>query len=1118
MSNQSQTVPNTGLVTFGKFDVTAGSEDAAISSIQLERQGLSDRTDISRVYFEQNSKRVSSRGSVNIDNEITVSFTPAMVVKAGTTETIDLVVELNDGSDVGAEHRFAIVDVESSTDVANNLPVVTNTMKLGSYTVEEVAFDPTVNGGNPELNVGDNDVLIGEFQLRTTGDRDNLFKSVTFRNNGGADLNNVLANVGLYNNGENVATEVMIEGREITFIVNDEIENGRTENYEIRADVVSLERLEDKIELELRNNTDLNVVEVRTSFSAPITFFGNNDTMTEYTLVGGELLLSRDSQYTNTDTVSSSTNDVVLLSSNLRVDEAITVEDLVMNYETNEDGDSLFEQYRDLKLVVDGRTVATYTPNEDNDNGNTGTIEFDGTFLVQSDSNIKVLGNLQNSVADNSTFEIVDFSLSVENNTAWDIRYVSNDERVDDIAGTVQGIKVTVAEASLLITKNDGLNDETLVSGAKDVELFGFSMRANDVSDIKVTSLRPTANLGGGLELANITNIRLYEGSTLLKTENDFDFNSLNITIPKNSAKSFRIVADFDNSVEDNATITLSLDDSSEVSARNDQSNKLLENTSIDGVDSTEFTFAGEGELLVNNNSSSRDATIVSPSDSETDVFTFDLEARDDDLRLTDLYVNNANSGSVTTESTATLTINGGATTSSGIDVTVLGKTFSIITLEELQEATESTATEDLSKTFTGVTGSNFADDYGSRILITTANDSFIFTHNAATYAELATNLATEYDFITASGSEVTFTFDNWVNQNVTIESVEWSADYSIQTTWGVAEVTAETNAETIRAYLDADGDLTATRNGTVITVTREGNYETTTTVDTGDTGLNVSTTNGNATSTAVSALDLNDSVKSASIRVDGRVIEGAIVSANTLYFPIGTANPIILERDEVVSVDVNLAFNDSNTRTNKQFSLRIGSADYTGTVNGTVNGMRLVSDSTGQEIKDIDVSGVESETHLLARSKPTVSRLSESDSTIAYKFTVTADANRKVDLEKLEFNVRGVAQSGALFTLRKEGSSAIVSNKSVDLSKDGSTFSFISSELSKDDEITSGTTTTYVLEIWGVDTTAGGANDESTREVELTDLVYQDDVNNPEDISVESYNILPTTATTHKY
>jgi len=907
MSANSQTVPNSGLVTFGKFDLTAGSEDAAISSIKLERQGLSEREDIERVYFEQNSKRISSRGSVNIDEEIIVSFTPALVVKAGSTETIDLVVELDSNAQTGAEHRFAIVEVESSTDVANNLPVVTNTMKLGSYTVATVDFQPTDDNtwnNATELNVGDTDVVIGEFDLQTAGDRDNLFKSVTFRNNGGADMESVFANIGLYNDGVEVSTEVIIDGRDLTFIVNHEIENGRTESYEIRADLVSTDREGDSFELELRNTTDLNVVEVKTNFSAPVELATSlEDTMTRYSLVGGELLLTRDTEFTNTDTVSASTNDVVLLAAKLRVDEAITVEDLVMGYTAT--NSALNAQYRDLRLVVDGRTVSTYTPattGDDNVAG-TGVISFDGTFLVDTNSSIKVLGNLKNNVSDDSQFVLDNFVLN--NTTAGDIRYVSNDEEVATISGSVQAVTVRVSAATLLATRNDGLNNETLVAGSRDVELLGFSLRANDVSDVKVTSLNPTATTLTGMTLTNITNVRLYEGTTLLKTENDFEFNSLNVVIPKNGAKSFRIVADFDTSVSNNAEIELRLGNA-EITARNVESNQLLGNTSVTGVNSTNFVFKAQWNLAVTTNSSTRDSSIVTPADSEVDVFTFDLEANDDVLKLTDLYI---------------------------------------------------------------------------------------------------------------------------------------------------------------------------TQTGTT--------------------------------------LDLSNAVRSTSITVDGRTVDGAVVSSGVLYFPVGNNNPIILEKDEVVSVKVNVAFNDSTTRTNEAFQFAIGKGSYNGAVNGQVNGMRVVSDSTGLEITTIDVAGVESDSHLLARSKPTVARLNESTSTTAYKFTVTADANRKISLGSMLFNVKGLDQTNASFTLRKEGSANTIATSTGNLVVSGTDITLNS--FARDFEVNAGESTTYVLEISGVDTGVG-ANADRTREVTIEELVYTDDVETTSPISVSSYNVLPTTASTYKY
>jgi hypothetical protein len=56
----------------------------------------------------------------------------------------------------------------------------------------------------------------------------------------------------------------------MTIEVNDEIVNGRSKTYEVRADIVSAERNGETYQLYVRNSTDLTVIEKETGFSAPI--------------------------------------------------------------------------------------------------------------------------------------------------------------------------------------------------------------------------------------------------------------------------------------------------------------------------------------------------------------------------------------------------------------------------------------------------------------------------------------------------------------------------------------------------------------------------------------------------------------------------------------------------------------------------------------------------------------------------------------------------------------------------------------------------------------------------------------------------------------------------------
>jgi hypothetical protein len=884
----SQTVPQSGLVPFGKFDFTAGSSDVSINSVKLKREGLSNRSDIRRVYFELNWMRVSNRTNVATDDTVLVSFSPALVVKAGSTVTLDLVVELKDGwATVGAEHRFSILsasDVDSTATVQWSYPVRTATMKIGSYTVETVNVEDVSVSGN-SYTVWENNVTLWEVRITTQWDKNNIFKSITLRNDGTADVAASLANLSLYNDWVKVSSTVEVSWRDITFNLNSEIENGRTENYQIRADIASAERSTETYDFQIRNSTDISVVEKETWFSAPISLDSTPLSLGSVTIEWGDLLLSRDTSYTLNQTVAASTTDVVLWASKLNVEEPITVEDVAVNFWANTG--SWLDKFSSLKLVVGSTTVATYTPAAADT-----AFTFESTFTISENTPIKILWTLRNNAS--WTYTIGSVTLG-----STDVRYVSNDE-VATINGTVAWISTTVANATLTLTRNDWVDNNTLVPGAKDVLVLWFALRANDVSDVKVTSIKPVKAVSSTVTDANITNIRLYQWDTLIATKNNFDFNSLNITITKNQSVSFKIVADFSSSVTAGQTLQLDLNGSN-VNARNVASNETV--TPGTNVSSENFSFSTWGTVNVTVNSSQASSSIVTPSTSETSVFKFDLEAKNDKLRLTDLYIRN---------------------------------------------------------------------------------------------------------------------------------------------------------------------------NG---------------------------------------SLPLASSLRSSSLTIAGRTITWVVLSDTILHFPFGASDALVISRDQVVNAELKVSFYDSSSRTNQAFQFEIPTtAQVSWGVTGTVNGMRILSDSTGAEI-DRGTDSIQSRTHLLARSKPTVARQSEVNSTTAYKFSVTADANRKVKLNTLTFNVKWIDQNNTTFTLRKDWSNDIMQSVSSNLVIGGTDVTF--NTLSIDNEVAAWTTITYVLEISWVDTSA---NVDRTREVKITDLVYQDDVDTPAPISVANYNLLPTTASTYKY
>ncbi|MCH8518617.1 S-layer homology domain-containing protein [Candidatus Gracilibacteria bacterium] len=651
MSPAAQTVPNSGLVPFGKFDVTAGDSDTSISSITLTREGLSQRSDVRRVYFERNGVRVSNRAGVTIDDKALISFSPALVVQAGQTVTLDLVVELNTGADTGAEHRFALLsagDIAASGNVQGTYPVRTATMRLGSYTVAGVDVD-VVSATGSTLTVGETNRSFGELSVQTSGDENTIVKSVTFRNEGTGDVASSLSNVGLYSDGQKVSTNVEMSGRDVTFTLNFPIENGQSENFDLRADVTGAERTSETYDFRVRNETDITVVEARTGFSAPITFLTNPLSLGRVTVEGGDLILSRDSSFTLNQTVAKNSTNVALWAANLSVDEAITVEDVTITFTNSGSSAVGLGSISSLRLVVGGSTVATISPA----NNASSTQTFESSFTVNSNTPIRIEANFRNSAEGTYTIGTVSFD---------EVRYVANDE-LTTIAGSATGISTLVDDATLTVTRNDGVDNNSLVPGARDVTLLGFQLRANDVADVRVTAVRPVVT--GGVDISNVTNVRLYQGSTLLATRNNFDFSSVNVTVPKNTSMSFTIVADFNNAVNPLETIQLTLSGTN-VTARDVSSNQTV-NLGASSATSENFVFNAGGSVEVVSNSSQANRSIIVPSTTENSVFRFDVEAEDDRARVTDVYVTRTGSTLNLAQAVRSSSLTLGGTTVSGV-------------------------------------------------------------------------------------------------------------------------------------------------------------------------------------------------------------------------------------------------------------------------------------------------------------------------------------------------------------------------------------------------------------------------------------------------------------------
>lgn len=678
-SSASTSVPNNGTVAFGKFDLTAGSSDVSVSTIKLAREGLGNRSDIYRVWMEKDGRRVTGRQTLGTDNTVIVSFSPAYVVKAGSTESLDLTVSLT-GSTTGGQHKFTIAsasDVSSSAaTVAGNYPLSTATMTTASYTVTPVTF--ATGGTAGTYKAGDKNVELAQFKLTNNANDDKQvqFKSVTFRQEGDGDFAKNVSNLALYKNGAKISSDVKIDGKDLTFTVSDTIEYGRQETYYVRGDITSVDKTTgDTYKLSLRYSDDINIVETTTQFKAAITT-GTTSVMANNTVSGGDIIMSKSTSVNSTQTVAPGSNDVVLFAADLKVASAITLQDLTTSFSTSATG-NLSSVFNTLKLVIGNNVVATYTPTTSN------TVVFEWTFNVPATTTVKILANVKSNGVTTGAYKIGTIGYS----SFARVEYVSNGNLVSssEFAGSTDGITTTMGAATLTFTENDGISNQNLAVGSTDKTVAQFAMRANDVSDVNVTKLKftpvsknssyasgaaiSTADLAAyaaGLctwdknvdntasgavsctinpNYSNISSVKLYVDGVLKSTKSMSsgyaDFNDINITVAKNSSVTVRVAADFSSAISSQQRFELAIASATnDVTAKDVNSVDVTKSTATN-VNGPEYTFVSAGSATLTLNSSTPNSNILVPGDTETELARYTLAASDDDLKLTDLYVKN---------------------------------------------------------------------------------------------------------------------------------------------------------------------------------------------------------------------------------------------------------------------------------------------------------------------------------------------------------------------------------------------------------------------------------------------------------------------------------------------
>jgi len=630
LSNPNQvgdTVPKGAVaVKMVSYDLTASCSDSvSVSRMIVVHEGAGDRSDIDNVYVSVNGTRVSSTKSIDSDEVASITISPALMVPACQTVQVDVAVDIDVNADSNGEHRFALYsadDVRSNAkSTTMNGPLRGDTFEIATVTAGVVDF--TYKSISPNtVEIGDDGVTVSEFEVDASSQEDMTFVSITLEQTGTINSDD-LENLYLYNGSTEIAGPATMMGDYVTFMVDEYIEDGKSEKYEVRADII--DGANDTIKFELEETSDLVAVGAK---------YGEGDNGQTY---GSPVNVTNSVGSSNTVTV-----------------------------ETGE-----------FTIEIDGPASTTYAPETDAAPLAAVNFEIGGEAVLVNDLYFIMVGR-HGSGSAMSAAEIDDRLSNVDLVSQTDGANITLDFETPNpaVAGLAfyhlenEEFRNTSEEFHLVADiSNDALSGDEFqvhvctVKGADDISLMRFEVSASETQDVEITKLRFDVDTGVvGNDLDNAGSYVLYaeEDGVLVQVagpetdDDDILFENFIYNLAKDETAVFEVHADVDNSVGAGDSLQLRFYNeatpSDFIEARDENGDDIddAEITYVPGTLSTLWSFVDSGSLYITESSSLSPQQLVGGT--ADSVLNLEFEAEDEDVTIELLKLTTANTNaSITT-------------------------------------------------------------------------------------------------------------------------------------------------------------------------------------------------------------------------------------------------------------------------------------------------------------------------------------------------------------------------------------------------------------------------------------------------------------------------------------
>lgn len=492
----SAIVADNANANFTKLILTAGDADVTISKLYITRTGNTVNSDMENLKIvDMDGVFYGSIGSLNTNSKALITFIPALVIEANTSESYYLRGGFPNGTTGG---RTAALGIASADDiyagdavVSGSFPMAGNYMTVVDLTIGTATFAEDGTTVDAQPDVGDTGVVVNQFKVTASSTEAITIEQITAMEYGTASLLDT-ANIELYSvtNGESlgIVENWNAEGKATWTGLDLVVAKGKKHRFQIRLDIIDGAGL--AVNADIEDGTDM-LASVRGNsygYYITATHSGDGKGASDQNIQAGSLVVAKSSSTPATGGIAPSDDQEITVFDFTARGEEVMVSALLLDldYTTLVTADVTSVRIYD----EDGEIVCgPQDPVVVSGDVTSGTVSFTDTFVVPTGTHeYSVVVNMK---SDCQTGEAVQIGIDDPHDDITAKGMSSNDSIYPTPDGTaVGGNTMTIGAGALTAVTIGTPSARNLAKGTTDFLWSTVSLNAyTSGEDMLVTSI-----------------------------------------------------------------------------------------------------------------------------------------------------------------------------------------------------------------------------------------------------------------------------------------------------------------------------------------------------------------------------------------------------------------------------------------------------------------------------------------------------------------------------------------------------------------------------------------------------------------------------------------------------